>query len=121
MKRLLTAMMALVPNSRGVERGSLGKATCEWNGRSFEAVSRSGASYALCRELVSAGCPDMPMEVLGENGKAQLSVRSIHRAAGVTIEESANKPIHAGRYRPLPQEMAAACCGEAQNRGVFAF
>ncbi len=110
-----------LPNSRGAERGSLWKATCEWNGRTFEASSRSGASYALCRELVSAGCPDMPMEVRGENGKVQLIIRSIHKAAGLTIEESTNKPIHAARYRPLPQEMASAYCGEAQNRGVFAF
>ena len=78
----IKAVLRIVPNSRTPKRASRWSATCEWDGRTFEATSRSGATYSLCRALVAAGCPDLPMQVFGPDGRLQLTFPSIGAAAG---------------------------------------
>jgi hypothetical protein len=80
-------VLRLVPKSRTPAKGSKWVAFCEWDGRRFEARSRNGAVYALCRELVAAGCPDQSMRVVNAEGRVQLTIRSIRAGAGRTIKE----------------------------------
>ena len=115
----IKATMRVIPNSRTSKRGGRWSATCEWNGRTFEATSWTGASFALCRELVAAGCPDQPMEVWASRytgpvdpntgigvelvpAHPSLRIASVHKAAGHTIREDAQHPIHQEAYRPHP-------------------
>jgi hypothetical protein len=111
----LKATLRVVPNSSSAHKGSKWSASCEWRGQSFEAVSRSGASHALCRKLVEAGCPDRPLEVFNAEGRLSLTFKSIHRAAGRTIKESASCPIATVPYQPHPH---ATLPPEGQNRGI---
>lgn len=96
----LTAIITLVPDSRTPERGSLWRASCEWAGRTITAESRSAASHALCRELVAAGCPDLPLVISGSEGKERMRVQSIHRAARYTIRETDSQRIRMALYQP---------------------
>lgn len=43
--------------------------------------------FEACRELVAAGVPDQPMEVLGPDGVVAMTVPSIHRGAKVTAAD----------------------------------
>jgi hypothetical protein len=55
-------------------------------GRSYETVSRNGAACALARQLVAAGCPDRPWQVVDQLGMVCLSGRSLHGLARLTVE-----------------------------------
>ncbi len=85
-------------------------ATCEWWGRRFEAVSRHGATMALARLLVEAGCPDLPWEA-GRPGKRDMFGPSLHRLAGLTVEENDH---HGPVFRPFKPRSAEA--GRSQDR-----
>ena len=112
-----TAVMTLVPGTRAAERGSLWSASCDWNGRTFEARSRSGAAYALCRLLVAAGIPDQPLQVFNAKGQIELTITSIHIAAGRRIVEGSRTPIANVPYAPNFHESAD---GDDQD-GALAF
>jgi len=127
----IKATMRVIPNSRTPKRGSRWSAICEWNGRTFEATSRSGASFALCRELVAAGCPDQPMEVWASRYTGPvdpstgiveivpthptLRIASIHKAAGRTIKESDKVPVREATYEPHP---GASVTGDGQKQAI---
>lgn len=120
----LASVLRFVPKSRGREKGGKWVASCEWNGRTIEAVSRNGAVYALCRELVAAGCPDQPMRVYGPEGRLSLygpegrlslTIRSIYVAAGRTIKEGSTTTIREAAYSAHP---LATMPPEGQNRGI---
>jgi hypothetical protein len=98
----LRAISEIVPNSRSKKHGSAFRVSCDWRGQHFEAVSRSGASHALCRQLVEAGVPDGPMSVFGTDGKLHYTIRSIHEAAGHTYAESSTHSLQRVRYNPRP-------------------
>ena len=77
--------------------GQVDTAEAEWDGRVFRAASSHGASMALARQLVAAGCPDQPWHVPG-----RLHGRSLHRLARLTIEEGADG-LRFRRYRETPR------------------
>jgi hypothetical protein len=78
---------------RGGPQTGIEVAECEWNGRRFEARSRHGATYDICRQLVAAGAPDMPMHVYRLSvGEHQYTFRSIHGVARFTVQESDTVP-----------------------------
>jgi hypothetical protein len=114
---MIIATMTPAPNSTSAERGTAWIATCHWDGRLFQAQSRTGASFTLCRDLLAAGCPDQPMDVRWE-GKVALHIRSIHKAATRTIIENSSQPITEGRFQPYPTDkIDPALEGDDQNRG----
>lgn len=116
-QRIITTTLRMIPNSRTPERGSVWLSSCEWNGRRFQAPSRGGAVHDLCRVLVAAGVPDMPMHVVGEDGKLRLTYHSIHQAAGRTIKEGARTPIRSDPFIP-PLSERATTPAFAQNQDV---
>jgi hypothetical protein len=117
----LKAAVEIVPNSRTPKKGSAWRATCEWQGRRFEAVSRNGASHALCRELVAAGVPDKPLQVFDQDGKLRFVIRSIHEAAGRTYLETSNEPMRRVRHkaRPAIAGEPIAAISAVELRGVL--
>jgi hypothetical protein len=82
-------------------RGVAWVAECEVDGKPYQARSRSGAPYALARLLVAGGVPDQPMTVDSEGLAGETRYRSIVAMAGRTVEESANVPVRATKYRPM--------------------
>ncbi len=110
---MITAVM-IYAGKPTEDRCALWCASCQWSGVTFEAKSRSGASYALCRELVTASAPDMPMAVISENGRPMLHIGSIHKTAKRTIRENSQTLIHEARYESFPDGNSAVS-GEAQN------
>jgi hypothetical protein len=46
------------PPSRTVEKGAKWQAICHIDGIDYTAILRSGAAFALARDLVTAGIPD---------------------------------------------------------------
>lgn len=62
------------------------RATAEWDGRQFEAVSANGASMKLARLLVAGGCPDQPWQTVGVDGQQRLRGTSLHDWAKWTIQ-----------------------------------
>jgi len=68
-------------------------AEATWNGQTYRAASSHGATMALARQLVAAGCPDQLWRVPG-----RLHGRSLHGLAKLTIEEGADG-LRFRRYR----------------------
>jgi hypothetical protein len=68
------------------------RATTVWGGRPFEARSAHGASMALARELVAAGCQDQPWEARTPGGERTVYGNSLYALARTTIEESSGGP-----------------------------
>lgn len=66
---------------------SLDVAEATHRGRAFTATSRHGATMALARQLVAAGCPDQPVEVRFPDGRLRFTAPSLHRLAELTISE----------------------------------
>jgi len=115
----INATLEVLPNSRTAKSGSIWIASCRWNGRAFEARSRNGASFALCRQLVAARCPDQALRVYGPEGRLlQLTFPSIHRAAGQTVIEGSKTPIS---HAPLQGRSRRWHRGGWPNRGHLAF
>jgi hypothetical protein len=88
-----------------LETRSSGK-SCKWvaeaivNGKTYTATSRMAPANDLARKLLADGLPDAPMHVYTEGLKGCLVWRSFHKAAERTIEENAQVPVRARRYRP---------------------
>ena len=80
----LTAKYSASGDYRGVRQDA---ATAVWDGKTYQATSRHGATMALARQLVAAGCPDQPWEA-GRPGRRDLFGPSIHGLAQLTIHES---------------------------------
>lgn len=109
-RAVIKAVLHLILNTRTPNKDSKWRASCQWDGRTFEAVSRNGAAYALCRKLLEARCPDQAMEVWASRyiggGEVEVMPKSpslrfafIHAAAARTIEENAQTPIRTRTYR----------------------
>jgi len=73
-------------SGRGPEH-TVDETSCEWNGKTYSAKSFAGSGHALCRVLKEAGCPDQPMVVRDQNGKALYSFESIHSSAEWTYHK----------------------------------
>ena len=95
---MLEATMALDYLTR---RGERWRASCQWRGKTFEAVSANGVSNALCRMLVKAGVPDQALEMRKPNGSLRFTVDSIHEWAKWTWKESPHGPTMQ-RWKPFP-------------------
>lgn len=108
----INATMRIILDTQTPEKGSLWAASCEWNGHTFEAPSRSGASHALCRLLVAAGCPDQALQVFDENGRHQFTHRAIHAAAQLMLSER-DHPLRRRRWTQNPHGADAAKQGGA--------
>jgi hypothetical protein len=104
----LVATLRMLPGTRTEQRGSEWEASCQWDGRAFQARARNGATYALCRELVRAGCPDQPLEVRKANGQLELTIRSIHVGAKLMVRESGKTSIRSAPYVPHPGDTVSA-------------
>jgi hypothetical protein len=114
---IATRMRIVIGGPNATERSGIEEAWCEWNGRRFLANSRHGATFALCRKLVAAGCPDMAMQVYREtDGIHQYTFKSIHRAAGRTIRESAAHVAREVAFVEPPQ--AAERVNARQGKGL---
>jgi hypothetical protein len=74
--------------------------SCEIDGVTYSAASRSGAPYALARVLVAAGVLDQPMSVVSQGLKGDARYKSIHKMAGYTIGENATHPMHLTSWHP---------------------
>lgn len=87
-----------IPDTRGKEKGLRWKASCRVEGVEYEAASRSGAVYALCRVLKAARIADAGAEVTHADGRVQFRLRSIYDAASRTVKESAKTPVCLERF-----------------------
>jgi hypothetical protein len=104
----LTATLRMIANSHTAERGSKWAVSCEWNGRTFGIQDRNSPVYALCRELLMAGCPDLPLEIRNPKGQLVLTIRSIHAGAKVVVRESSRTSIRLAPYEPHPGDSVSA-------------
>ncbi len=86
-------------------------ATATWNGQPFQARSASGATMALARQLLAAGCPDQPWLCLNADGQPILRGKSLHRLATLTLKET-DRGLSFGRYQERPDFST----GNAKNR-----
>ena len=91
-----------LPGTRGKEKGLRWKASCHVEGVEYEATSRSGAVYALCRVLVAWGLPDSGAEVCHPDGRVQLRLPSIHRATRLALREDPHRPLGKERFHERP-------------------
>ena len=73
-------------------------AEATWLGRSYVARARYGASHALARELVAAGIPDQPVEIIHTPGNAILAYKSLHRLAIYTVSEGPATLLRSRRW-----------------------
>jgi len=62
-------------------------AEAEFNGQTFSATTRHGATMKLARTLVEAGAADQPWQVIGPDGRIRFHGPSLHRLAKLTIAE----------------------------------
>jgi hypothetical protein len=67
------------------ERAGADVATAVFAGSTYMATSRSGAACAIARQLVKAGCPDGPWQVVDQQGMVCLSGKSLHRLARLMV------------------------------------
>jgi|KBSMisStandDraft_5_1062788.scaffolds.fasta_scaffold01171_4 hypothetical protein len=88
--------------TRRTGRGCPWIAECDVDGQHHEAASRSGAPLALARVLVAAGIPDQRVRVYSQGFVGCMRYPSLYRMAGLTIEESASKPVHPASWSPHP-------------------
>jgi hypothetical protein len=79
---IIIAQLVRLPRPSGSE-GACYLARCRWHGRQIQAVAQSGAAHELCRELVKAGCPDIPVDFRDDENRTVLWVRSVHQSAGM--------------------------------------
>lgn len=79
----MTAKISLRRETLGARKDV---ATATWDGQIYRAESYKGASMALARLLVAAGCPDQPYEA-GRKGKRDFYGPSLHRLAKLAVAE----------------------------------
>jgi hypothetical protein len=96
-------MLIAIHPSRSTGSGQMDRASAIWNGRTFEAESRSGAICMLARQLVEAGCPDEPWEAV-RNGQVALHGKSLHGVAKLTVREPDKGRASFAKY--VPREFA---------------
>jgi hypothetical protein len=94
---MLTINQTIVPDSR-TTRGSAWLATATIDGRVYDARSRSGAPFALARILVAAGIPDQSVRVTRTGAAGDITYRSLHRMAELTIAESSTQPVRLTKW-----------------------
>jgi hypothetical protein len=118
----LLALGGLIARFRVIRDGDrigIEEAWCDWQGRHFKASSRHGATHALCRELVGAGCPDVAMQVYRDSdGAYQYTFRSIHRAAERTIWESGTRPAASAQFKDRSSDLILHVAGNVAEREV---
>ena len=68
-------------------KNGLDTSACEFAGKQLTAKSRHGSEFALCRQLVALGCPDGALIVTNPAGAELMRFPSIHKGAGLTIQE----------------------------------
>jgi hypothetical protein len=78
-------------------------ATAPWIGRVFQASSANGATMALARQLVAAGCPDQPWEARGPDHQRRCFGQQLHRLARLTVATDGRFEL----YRPFPRRGAS--------------
>lgn len=83
-----------------------GTATATVAGQNFDARSRNGAIFALCRVLVAAGIPDAPWQAINTARPDTVSLRgaSIHESAKLTVREGDRGGPRFVRWTPGPQK-----------------
>ena len=73
-------------------------ASATWNGRVFQASSANGATMALARQLVAAGCPDQPWEACGIDQQRRFYGQRLHRLAKLSVSTDGRLEL----YRAFP-------------------
>jgi hypothetical protein len=96
---VITIHCRVLPETRTANSAAAWVATCEIDGRRFEARSRHGVANALARKLVTAGVPDAPLEIHYEGLTGTVRYRSFHAAAVRTFTESASTPLRRAPFR----------------------
>lgn len=76
-------------------------ATTHWGGKLWRVVSANGASMALARQLVEAGCPDQDFVTTTIDGQEALRGKSLHRWAQLMIVEG-NRGLRRVPFRQFP-------------------
>jgi hypothetical protein len=90
------------------------------NGRTYTATSRMAPANDIARQLVADNVPDAPMHVYTEGLKGCLVWRSFHKAAERTIEENAQVPVRARRYRPPQDQWQGVRAASKQGANALA-
>lgn len=91
-------MLTITVTSRALDGADIAGANL--GGRTVRAVSRRGATMALARRLVAAGCADQPWQAVGVDGRLRFHGPSLHRLAGLTIREDDRVGPLLEAYRP---------------------
>lgn len=76
-------------------------ATTAWGGQKYSAQTANGASMAVARQLVAAGCPDQPWECRNAAHQRTIFGRSLHALAKLTVTHGNTGPRFVA-YREYP-------------------
>jgi hypothetical protein len=87
-----------LPETRTANNPLYWVASCEVDGRTFEARSRRDAPRELARVLLAAGIPDRPLRISYAGVKGARRYSSFHAEAASTTVESASTPVRRSRY-----------------------
>ena len=118
--------MSVIVHQRPLEATRTANKSCKWvaeaivNGRTYIATSRMAPANEIARQLVADGVPDAPMQVYTVGLKGCLVWRSIYKAAGYTVEETATKPVHMVQWRDPAVERAQIAARTGPKQGVKA-
>jgi hypothetical protein len=118
--------MTVTVHQRSSEETLSSGKSCKWvaeaivNGRTYTATSRMAPANDIARQLVADNVPDAPMHVYTEGLKGCLVWRSFHKAAERTIEENAQVPVRARRYRPPQDQWQGVRAGSKQGANASA-
>lgn len=78
-------------------------ASTEWNGTIYAANSAHGATMALARKLIAAGCPDQPWQMVSPGSTAvRMYGRSIAWLAEHTLETRAGR-LYVSKFNRNPR------------------
>ena len=108
MAQMITILLEPVSGSRSEKQGLAWRASCRYGGSALARISRSGATYSICRELARLGAGSEAAGVRGADGRLILAIALVADAAKVTVAESARHPIRLVDYKEFSDTRVAS-------------
>jgi hypothetical protein len=116
--------MTITVHQRPLQETRTANKSCKWvaeaivSGRTYTATSRMAPANDIARQLVADGVSDAPMQVYTAGLRGYLVHRSLYKAAGFTIEDTATKPAHIARWESPEARAARITATLPQKQGV---
>jgi len=112
---MITITLTPQQDTRTPERACYYTATCEIDGKPYQARKRLGAGNELARMLVSAGIPDQPVQVRQAGQPGHTTWHSLYRMALYDYAEGSGTTLRMIRWTP-PPDFHTAMQGKAPNK-----